>query len=272
VSADVKANEARADNLLNLTGKVALVTGAGQGVGRGIVMMLAAHGAKVIVNDYVRERAESVAKEINDAGLSAVGVQGDVTDYAGVIKMVDDVSKKTGPIDILVNNAGNGGANLQLNEAQPFWNTEPEEWKNWFGTNLYGVLHMSRAVLPSMIERKGGRLITITSDAGRTGEPHLAAYSSAKAGAAGFMRAMAKAGGRYGVTANCIALGGVDTPGGRTVLKDDAAINAMLKHYVIRRVGRPSDAAVMTLLLASEAGSWITGQTYPVNGGYSFAF
>jgi len=272
VSADVKANEARADKLLDLTGKVALVTGSGQGVGRGIVMMLAAHGAKVVVNDYVKERAEAAAKEINDAGFTAIGLQGDVTDYPGVVKMVDEASRRLGPIDILVNNAGNGGANMALNEAQPFWNTDPEEWKNWFGTNLYGVLHMSRAVLPSMIERKHGRLITITSDAGRVGEPHLAAYSSAKAGAAGFMRAMAKAGGRYGVTSNCIALGGVDTPGGRTVLKDEAAIASMLKHYVIRRVGRPSDAAVMTLLLASEAGSWITGQTYPVNGGYSFAF
>ncbi len=269
---DVKATEARADQLLNLSGKVALVTGAGQGVGRGIALMLAAHGAKVVVNDYVLSRAEAVAGEINEADLAAIGVEGDVTDYAGVITMVDEVAKRTGPIDILVNNAGNGGAHLALSESQPFWNTEPAEWQNWFGTNLYGVLNMSRALLPSMIAQKWGRLITITSDAGRVGEPHLAVYSAAKAGAAGFMRAMAKAGGRYGVTANCIALGGVDTPGGRTVLKDDAAIHNMLKHYIIRRVGRPCDAAVMTLLLASEAGSWITGQTYPVNGGYSFAF
>jgi 3-oxoacyl-[acyl-carrier protein] reductase len=268
----MKASEARADELLNLSGKVALVTGAGQGVGRGIALMLAAHGASVVVNDYVKERADAVAKEITDAGLEAIASQGDVTDFKGVLQMVDEARKQIGAIDILVNNAGNAGSKMGLEDSQPFWNTDPEEWQNWFGTNLFGVMHMVRAVMPSMIERKWGRLITITSDAGRVGEPHLATYSAAKAGAAGFMRAMAKAGGRYGITSNCIALGGVDTPGAKGVLHNEEAIQRMLKHYIIRRVGRPSDAAVMTLVMASEAGSWITGQTYPVNGGYSFAF
>jgi 3-oxoacyl-[acyl-carrier protein] reductase len=126
-------------------------------------------------------------------------------------------------------------------------------------------------VLDGMRARGHGRIITISSDAGRTGEGHLAVYSCAKAGAAGLMRALAKAGGRFGITANCIALGGIDTPSARDVLVDDAAMKKMLAHYVIRRIGTPSDAAWMTLFLASRAASWITGQTYPVNGGYSFA-
>jgi 3-oxoacyl-[acyl-carrier protein] reductase len=268
----MKASEARAEPLLDLSGKVALITGAGQGVGRGIALMFAAHGATVVVNDFVRERADVVAKEITDAGLKAIGSQGDVTDFKGVLTMVEDAKERVGAIDVLVNNAGNAGSKMGLEDSQAFWNTDPDEWKNWFGTNLYGVMHCVRAVMPAMIERKWGRLITITSDAGRTGEPHLATYSAAKAGAAGFMRAMAKAGGRYGITSNCISLGGIDTPGAKGVLHNDEAIQRMLKHYLIRRVGKPSDAAIMSLVLASEAGSWITGQTYPVNGGYSFAF
>ncbi len=271
MTSESKAKDARADRLLALEGKTALVTGAGQGVGEGIAWMLAAHGARVVINDFVGERAHAVAAELRDSGLWAMGAQGDVSDFASVCAMVEAAGREAGPIDILVNNAGNGGSRLGLHDSQPFWDTDPSEWQHWLGTNLFGVMHCVRATTPSMIARRWGRLITISSDAGRVGEPHLATYSAAKAGAAGFMRAMAKACARYGITSNCIALGGVDTPGAKGVLHDDEAISRMLKHYLIRRVGRPSDAAVMALMLASEAGSWITGQTYPINGGYSFA-
>lgn len=264
--------EGRLDHLFDLSGRTALITGAGQGVGRGIAMTLAAYGAKVVVNDFYGDRAEAVAKEIQDADGQAVGLSGDVSDFKGVMAMVEEGTAKLGPIDILINNAGNAGAKMQLGDFQPFWQTDPEEWANWMGSNFYGVMNCVRAAMPSMIERKWGRLITITSDAGRVGEPHLATYSAAKAGAAGLMRAMAKAGGRYNITSNCVALGGVDTPGAKSILVDDEAVQRMLKYYLIRRVGQPSDAAAMCLLLSSEAGSWITGQTYPVNGGYSFSF
>ena len=264
--------EGRLDNLFDLSGRTALITGAGQGVGRGIALTLSAYGAKVVVNDFYLDRAEAVAEEIKQQDGQAIGVSGDVSDFKGVMGMFEECAAKFAPIDILVNNAGNAGAKMDLAEFSPFWETDPEEWANWLGSNFYGVMNCVRAAMPSMIERKWGRLITITSDAGRVGEPHLATYSAAKAGAAGLMRAMAKAGGRYNITSNCIALGGVATPGAQQMLPDDEAIKRMLKHYVIRRVGRPSDAAAMSLLLASEAGSWITGQTYPVNGGYSSAF
>ena len=135
-------------------------------------------------------------------------------------------------------------------------------------TNFYGVLNGCKAVLPGMMARRYGRIVTVISDAGRVGEPALAVYSGAKAGAAGFMRALAKGVGRANVTANCVSLSSIRTPTFAAALNEETTAR-MLKSYVIRRVGEPEDAANMILFLASDAASWITGQTYPVNGGYS---
>jgi len=259
-------------NILDLKKRTALVTGAGQGVGRQVALHFAANGAGVVlVNDFVRARAEAVAAEIEKAGGRALPLQGDVTDFAGMQRMVADAAAKVGPVHILVNNAGNAGPTHSLGDLKPFWETDPAEWERWMGTNLYGVLNLSRAVMPAMIEARFGRIVTVISDAGRVGEPHLAVYSAAKAGAAGFMRALAKAGGRYNITANCVALGGINTPGVQDLLPDKEAVRRALRHYIIRRLGEPSDVANMVLFLASDAASWITGQTYPVNGGYSFS-
>lgn len=260
------------NNILDLGGRIALVTGAGQGIGRQIVLQLAAHNAGVVVvNDFNETRAQSVAEEVRALGVRAIPACCDVSDYTAVERMIRDVQEEAGVIDILVNNAGNAGPGTGFGDMKPFWETSPEEWTRWLDTNLYGVLHCCRASLPAMVAKRKGRIITLVSDAGRVGEPHLAVYSGAKAGAAGFMRAMAKALGRYNITANSVSLGGIATPGVQELLPDEEAISRALKHYVIRRVGQPSDAANMVLFLASDAASWITGQTYPVNGGYSFA-
>lgn len=259
-------------NILDLGGKIALVTGAGQGIGRQIALQLAAHNAgAIVVNDFSETRAQAVADEVRALGVRAIPACCDVSDYAAVERMVRATEEESGVIDILVNNAGNAGPTSGFGSTKPFWETSPDEWTRWLGTNLYGVLNCCRAALPTMVTKGGGRIITLVSDAGRVGEPHLAVYSGAKAGAAGFMRAMAKALGRYNITANCVSLGGIATPGVQELLPDEEAISRTLKHYVIRRVGQPSDAANMVLFLASDAASWITGQTYPVNGGYSFA-
>jgi 3-oxoacyl-[acyl-carrier protein] reductase len=119
-----------------------------------------------------------------------------------------------------------------------------------------------------MMERRYGRITTVISDAGRVGEPHFVVYSGAKAGAAGFTRALAKAVGRAEVTANCVALSGIRTPGVAGLISEEA-VSRMLKSYVLRRLGEPADAANMILFLSSDAANWITGQTYPVNGGYA---
>lgn len=261
----------RAERLFDLAGRTALVTGAGQGVGAEIALTLAAQGATLVINDYRPERADGVARQITANGGAAIAIACDVSDYEAVTAMVEDAERQAGAIDILVNNAGNGGAHLDLCDRKPFWQTGPDDWQQWIGVNLNGVMNSTRSVMAGMIARRHGRLITIISDAGRCGEPLMAAYSAAKAGAAGFMRAMARAGGTHGVTANCISLAGIDTPGARTVLVDEDMVRKMLRHYVVPRIGQPADAAAMALYLASDAAEWVTGQTYPVNGGYSLS-
>lgn len=262
--------------IFDLSGRVALVTGAGQGVGRGIALLLAEYNAAVVVNDFVIERAQSVAEEIKKAGGKALAVQADVTDLAGVGRMFEDAVKEFGKVDILVNNAGNAGAGGR-GADKPFWEINPGDW-NWKGfleVNLTGVMNCCHRAVPGMVERKGGRLITIVSDAGRTGEGNgMEVYSGAKAGAAGFMRGLARSVGRYSITANSIAIATTETPATAATLHNPAmadAVKKMLSSYVMRRIGQPMDVAPMVLLLASDAGSWITGQTIAVNGGFSFA-
>jgi 3-oxoacyl-[acyl-carrier protein] reductase len=259
-------------DLLDLKGRVAMVTGAGQGVGRQVALDLAAHNAGVvIVNDFFEERAAAVADEIREAGTKAVPVSFDVTDHEAVQAGVAAAAAEAGPVDILVNNAGNAGPEHSISDARPFWETGPEEWAPWIGSNFFGVLNCARAVVPEMVSRGYGRIVTVISDAGRVGEPNLVVYSGAKAGAAGFTRGLAKAVGRHGVTANCIALSAMRTPASEPLLGDPEMVRKMLRSYVVKRLGEPSDASAMALFLASDAASWITGQTYPVNGGYAFA-
>ena len=252
---------------IDLAGHRALVTGAGQGVGRSIALTLAAAGAALVVNDVSGERAGEVAAQIVAAGGDAVAATFDVTDWEATRAAVDAGR----PIDILVNNAGNAGsARLAL---APLVETSPADWEPYLRVNLYGVMHCTRVVLPHMIAAGWGRVVTIVSDAGRTGERQLAAYAAAKAGAAGFSRSVAKEVGRHGITVNCVSLGTMGTPTAGVDLATSSVpdLDRILRAYVIRRLGEPEDAAAMVAFLASPLASWITGQTIPVNGGYSMA-
>lgn len=259
--------------ILDLNGKVALITGAGQGVGRQIALHYSAHGADgVVVNDFYQERANAVVEEIKALGGKAVAATGDVTALDAVRAMVRKAEEAFGGIDILVNNAGNAGASPDPEARKPFWETGPDAWNSFIGVNFYGVINCASACIPSMIERRSGRIVTIISDAGRTGEAGLEIYSGAKAGAAGFTRAIARSLGRYGITANCIAIAATMTPPIEARLKaNPEKLKKMMEKYVIRRPGQPQDVANMALYLASGASDWITGQTYPVNGGFSFS-
>jgi 3-oxoacyl-[acyl-carrier protein] reductase len=254
---------------IDLEGRRALVTGAGQGVGRAIALSLGRAGGQVFVNDIVEERAAAVAGEVENEGAKAAPAVFSVTDYADVEAGVDAL----GGVDILVNNAGNAGAEgFQLRR---FVDTTPDEWGRYFGTNLFGVMHCTRAVLPGMIERGSGRIVTIISDAGRFGDINMAPYAAAKAGAAGFSRSIAREVGRHGITVNNVALGTIRPAsaddGEPETLEAYERLKKQMTPYIIRRRGEPQDIANLVTFLVSPLASWITGQTYPVNGGYTLS-
>jgi len=260
-------------NIVDLKGRTALITGAGQGIGRQVALHFAQNNAGgIVVNDFVLARAQEVVEEVQQAGGKAIAVQADVTDLDSVKAMVAKGVAAFGSVDVLVNNAGSAGANPSPDARKPFWEVGPEAWNSFIGVNFYGVINCTSACIPGMIERKSGRIVTIISDAGRMGDSGLEVYAGAKAGAAGFMRATARTLGRYMITANCVAIAATLTPNiEKRLMADPERFKKMMEKYVIRRPGRPDDVANMVLYLASDASSWITGQTYPVNGGYSFA-
>lgn len=268
--AEVEGPLARCDDpdmtfAIDLEGRCALVTGAGQSVGRGIAHTLAAAGAAVLVNDVDGDRAGLVTEELNAAGGAASALPFDVTDYDAVKRAI--ASLEHGP-DILVNNAGNAGTAGFL--MGPFAESQPSEWGRFFDVNLFGVLHCTRATIPGMLGRGYGRVVTIVSEAARSGEPGLVTYSAAKAGAAGFTRALAREVGGHGVTANNVALGSIDHPARHTSPELDARFERQLRRYVVGRMGTPEDVGALVTFLVSPLASWITGQTYPLNGGYTF--
>ena len=241
--------------MFDLTGRTALVTGAGRNIGRGIACALSARGAHVAVNDLDAGRADDVVSEIRSAGGDATAVAGDVCDPAFVADAVATIGGARGGVDILVNNAGIPGTFVPT----PFRESAPEDWEPFLRLNLYAVLHCTRAVIDGMCERGWGRIVTVSSEAWRVGVPFgISMYAAGKAGAIGFTRQLATEVGPDGVTCNCVALGEMDNLPGADELAE---------RYPTRRVGRPDDVAAAVVYLASEEASWVTGQVLPLNGG-----
>jgi 2-hydroxycyclohexanecarboxyl-CoA dehydrogenase len=260
---------------MGIKDRVAVVTGAGRGIGRQICLTLAQEGARVAVNDLFQERAEAVAEEIGQAGGQALGVAADVTDLEAVTAMVSRIAGEWGSVDILVNNAG-----IPVSEGSQdaaggsfFSQSDRAQWDRTMGLITYGVLNCSRAVIEGMSERRWGRIISIISDAGRVGEPRLVAYSLAKAGVVGFSKALAKEVGRYCVTVNCVSPGTTETEATAEWLREQG--ERIMRQYPLarglNRLGRPADIADAAVFLASQRAEWITGQVLSVNGGYSMA-
>ena len=237
-----------------LDGRVALVTGGGRGIGAGIARALAAEGAAVAVNDLHLERADEVVSEIIAAGGRAVAAIADVTDLEAVRTMVAEVETTLGPIEVLVNNAGiPEGFKLQQFRDMPV-----EDWDKFIQLNLFGVINCIHAVVDGMCDRGWGRILIISSDAGRIGDNMgISLYGAGKAAALGFSRHLATEIIGHGVTVNCLSLGRM------------AASPDDLRHpqRPTTRLGRPEDVAGAVCYLASDAAEWITGQTLPVNGG-----
>lgn len=261
---------------LELEGKVALVTGAGRHIGKEIALRLAREGAWVAVNDYFEDRAEEVARGIREMGGKALGVRADVAAAEDVRKMVDEVLREWGRVDILVNNAGVAPAEAGFPQTgKTFLDMEWGEWLPTISINLLGTIHCTKAVLPTMVEKKYGKIINIMSDAGRIGEPRMVPYSAAKAGIGGFTKALAKEVGPYGINVNAVSLGA--TPGPHQEARYspeewERRKQALLRLYplapALNRLGTPQDAAEAVLFLASDRARWITGQIISVNGGY----
>ncbi len=244
----------------DLSGRVAFVSGAGQGVGAAIAQLLAARGAVVAINDIDERKAESAVEIIRSAGGHAITAVADVTDPVAVGHAVKHVVADVEKIDILINNAGVPDTGMSMKK---FVDTVPADWERFLRLNLYAVMHCTHQVLPMMIQRRWGRIINIGSDAGRFGEPLMAAYCAAKSGASGLVRGLAKEVGRHGVTVNSVSLGSIVTPH-----FDDPDAEKRAQRYPMKRLGQAEDVAGSAVWLATEEAGWITGQTISVNGGF----
>jgi 2-hydroxycyclohexanecarboxyl-CoA dehydrogenase len=243
-----------------LDNKIAIVTGAGQGIGRGIATKLAAEGATVVVTDINETTAKETAAEIGGLGLAA-----DVTSRESVEGMVEQVMRQFGRIDVLVNNAG-------WDKAGPFVDTDPADWDRVIAINLYGVLYTSKAVLPIMAAQGFGSVVNLASDAGRVGSSGEAVYSAAKGGVIAFTKATAREMARHQVNANCVCPGPTDTALFASIGGDNPKLReALTKAIPLRRLAQPTDLANAVAFFASDEAAYITGQTVSVSGGLTMS-
>lgn len=266
-----------------LTGKVALVTGAGQGVGRRIAISLAARGAAVAVNDLFADRAVAVAAEIAAAGGRAEAVQADVCSADAVSAMFARTRSELGAVSVLVNNAGVPVYQREKPTHRPlFMETSLQEQHNMVALNLHGPMYCCREALHDMVPARWGKIINIISEAGRAGEARLAIYAAAKAGMVGLTKSLAQEHGKHAINVNAIALGatshegikfGVLSP--QTDPATDESWQKQAKRYPMAqglgRFAKPEDVAATVDFLVSDGAEFITGQTIAVSGGFFMA-
>lgn len=246
---------------LGLRNKVALVTGAGSGIGRAIALSLAAEGVRLVVTDLHADSVRDTAATALAMGHEVLELPLDVTNYGQAQAVVQQTVQRFGRIDVLVNCAGAWRINL-------FIDSQPEDWAFEVNTCFMGVVHCTRAVLDVMMAQQSGKIVNISSDAGRVGEVRQAVYSGAKAAVIAFSKTIAKEVGRYNIHVNCVCPGYTKTPATAGHLTPDLEAR-IAQAYPLRKLGLPEDVAKAVIFLASDGASHITGQTLSVSGGYS---
>ncbi|OJY46397.1 MAG: hypothetical protein BGP03_26785 [Pseudonocardia sp. 73-21] len=249
---------------IDLTGRVAMVTGGGSGIGRETSRLLARSGAAVGVADRDTAAAQGTVELITAAGGTAVALRVDVRDPAAAAAAVADTLAHLGRLDILVNNAAAWTIKL-------FKDLTLADYEHDIGVSLIGAMVMTRAAYDVMREQGDGRVVNLISDSGRVGEPFMVAYGAAKAGVIGFTKGFAKEAARYGIRCNAVSPGTTKTPGAQPVIDKWGGEEKLLAAYPIRRLGEPADQANAILFLCSDMSSWVTGQILSVSGGYTMA-
>ena len=256
---------------VNLTGTVAVVTGAGSGIGRAIAKSLAVNGAAVAVND-VLETGEITVQEIRAAGGNAVFTKADVSDRAEVDRMVANAEREFGKIDVLVNNAGTGA---KPEHRLPVHEFDHDEWQRLIAVDLNSVFYCCRAVSPGMVERRSGSIINIASIVGLVPLRRQIAYAAAKAGVVNTSRAAALELGPYGIRVNAIAPGSTLTAATEAIFynpEKKALADSLISHIPLGRPGTPEDIANAALFLAAPESAYITGTVIVVDGGWTAGF
>ena len=245
--------------MLDLTGKVAIVTGGTRGIGKAIVKKLSAQGAAVALN-YRKsaKEAEELVEELKSKGKKAIAIQADVSNFNDAQEMVKKVVDEFGKVDILVTNAG-------MNWDGVIWKMAEEQWDRVIEVDLKGTFNYIRAVAPVMRENKWGRIVTITSINGLRGKFGQTNYSAAKGGVIGLTKACAKDLGKYGITSNSVAPGFILTEMGESM--PDEFKQAAINESAVKKAGKPDDIANLVVFLASEEGGHITGEVIKVDGG-----
>jgi 3-oxoacyl-[acyl-carrier protein] reductase len=245
--------------LVDLKGKVAVVTGAGHGIGREIALSLARNGAEVVVTD-VTDAIFEVGKQIEALGSKALPIKCDVTDFEQAQDVEDKVIDKYEKIDVLVNNAG-------IYPQKAFLDMTADDWNKVLRVNLNGVFHCTKAVIPKMVKQKYGKIVNIASIAGAVvGFQNLTHYSASKAAIAGFTKSLALEVAQYGINVNAVAPGPIDVG---DVVANTEMYQQIIKAIPVGRMGRPLDIANLVVFLVSDESDFITGQCIVSDGGYT---
>jgi len=243
---------------LKLAGKVALVTGAAQGIGKAVALLLARNGADMVVSDINLEKAEETAKEVQTLGRKALAIKVDVAKLGDVEKMVEGILAQFGKVDILVNNAGIARDKLILRMTE-------EDWDAVLNINLKGTFNCTKAVVRHMSKQKSGKIVNIASVVGEMGNAGQGNYAASKAGVIGFTKTIAREFAQRGINVNAIAPGYIETP--MTDALPEKTKEELKRLIPMDRLGKPDDVAEAVLFLVSDSANYITGQVLNVNGG-----